>query len=415
MTQDLPFDIVELVPCAAPAASTPHAALTEVAFRSDGWLPSELTALRQMFAADEPLDGIAAALGRPLHGVRSKIQELGLRRNSSRLWTEAEDALLASRYAQDATSDLAAQLGRSTAAVYARAGTLSLTEGNPPRYTAWELAQVRAGYAQGVPVNQLAVLLGRPLSGIVTIASKLGLRHRNAPPDWTEAEQLRALALAATGLQYPVIAATLAAEGFPKRPRNSVGRMLRKLGYSRGWGRPWIPEEDALLRQAYTTSASLTPLQDRLGRDRAGIAHRAKTLGLTGTHARPNGWRTDAPWTEAQLAILRRDYGRVPTPALAEQLGRKRGGVYQKAHDLGLRHGYLRPFSPEEDRAIQIAHSNGISLTDLAAALGRDVAVVSKHATRKLGIRFSERPPRAPRGRRADRPILTLSEILSQG
>ena len=137
-------------------------------------------------------------------------------------------------------------------------------------------------------------------------------------------------------------------------------------------------------------------------------------MGLQGTHARPNGWRTEPSWTAEDIAALRRDYGTVPTPELARKLNRPKGGVYTKAWSLGLEHGFMRAFSEDEERAIRAAHRHGVSLTDLGAALGRDVAVVSKHAIR-MGIPFGTRTVRAPRGPRRNRPPVTLGMLLAMG
>lgn len=422
---DLPFDVVELVPCApaAPAAAADAAAapppvpLREMAFRADAWAPDETDALRRLFAEDHGWEEIGAALGRPPAGVATKAWALGLRRHSSRPWTDWENAELARRYGGEPTSEVAARLGRSPAAVYARAGALGLTEGNAPPYSGWEIAQIRAAYARGVPVAQVAVLIARPVCGIATVASRLGLRHAAAPADWSPAEAERALALAAGGMRYRAIAARLAAEGFPARSAVAVGAALRGLGYGRGWGRPWTAEEDALLRLAYAEGRSLTPLRERLGRTPHSIRWRTGGLGLAGTHARPNGFRTERDWTEEELAALHRGYGRVPTRELAASLGRALRAVYSRAHGLGLVHGWIRPFAPEEDRAVALAHAHGVSIRDLAEALGRDVAVVGKRARRALGIDFARRPPgvRAPRTPRAGREPLTLAAILALG
>jgi hypothetical protein len=383
MSDELPFDLIELVPCPAssPAPST-GAPLRELAFREDAWLPAEIDRLHALFRADESVEDIAAGLHRGLHGVRGKIAELGLRRHSTRPWTGMDDACLAQSYGQEAASTIAAALGRSVGAIYARATLLGLTEGAAPAYTPWEIAQIRAGYAAGVPVAQLGVLIGRPASGIATVASRLGIRHANGPADWSDAEQQRALELAETGMRYAAIAERLATEGFPHRSGRTVGQTLRRLGYGRGWRRPWLAEENDLIRQAYARGDSLAPLQTRLGRSRASIAHQAGVLGLHGTHTSPHGWRTEPPWTEAEIAILRRDYGRVKMKELQASLRRKKGAIYNKAFQLGLKTGSLRAFADDENRAIRIARDRGVSLTDLSAALGRDPAVVSKQAIR---------------------------------
>lgn len=409
---ELPWDVVELAACPLPAPTPLPGALAEVAFRGDAWLPDEVAELRRLFAADEAMDAIAAALGRTGSAVCTKVYELGLRRNSARPWSGLEDEELARRYGVDATSAIAGDLGRTSAAVYARAGILGLTEGSPPPYTEWEILQIRTGYGLGVPVAQLSVLIGRPASGVASVASKLGIRHANGPQDWSAEEQARALALAEEGRRYREISTALAAEGYPQREHGAVGQVLRKLGYGRGWGRPWTPEEKALLRKAYEDGASLTPLRDRLGRTTCSIRWQAKEMELQGTHARPNGWRTDPPWSEEDLATLRRDYGKVKTPELARRLGRKKAGVYSKAWSLRLVHGYSRPFDGDEDRAIALARDHGISLSELATALDRDPAVVSKHAIR-LGVPFARRTTKALRTPRALRQRWTLDAILA--
>jgi len=414
MMHDLAFDLVELVPCPGPARDSPGVALREVAFREDAWLPEEIDRLRAWFGDDEDLREVAVRLGRTLAAVQTKVAELGLRRNSSRPWSDLDDEYMTRRYGTEATSAVAVALGRSCGAVYARAGLLGLTEGTASPYTAWELTQIRAAYAKGVPVAQLGVLIGRPASGIATVASRLEIKHANGPRGWSGAEQQRALALAETGIRYAAIAGRLQAEGFPRRKGHTVGQTLRNLGYGRGWGRAWLAEEDDLLRDAYAHGKSLTPLRTRLARGKTSITHRAGELGLQGTHARPNGWRTEPSWTKEDMTILRRDYGTVPTPELARRLGRAKSGVYNKAFSLGLKHGFMRAFSDEEERAMRIAWRHGTSITDLSKALARDVAVVSKHAIR-IEIPFSVRTNKAPRGPRRGRPPVTLASLLAMG
>ena len=41
-------------------------------------------------------------------------------------------------------------------------------------------------------------------------------------------------------------------------------------------------------------------------------------------------------WSEADMAVLDRYYGRVPTKAIAAQLGRSLGSVTNKAQSIGL-------------------------------------------------------------------------------
>ena len=207
---DLAPDTVELVAC--PARAEPAGRLREMAFRADAWTPDETATLERLFRDDVPIAGIVATLGRGSAGVRDKIVRLGLRRHSQTAWSPDEDAWLAREYGTGPAAALALDLGRSCTAVYARAGTLGLTEDNPPKWTEWEDAQLRAGFAAAIPVAQIATLIGRPLSGTITRASNMGLRHPNNPPGWTEAEAARAEAYTAAQALRDAAASRLEAE-----------------------------------------------------------------------------------------------------------------------------------------------------------------------------------------------------------
>lgn len=399
---DLVPDIVELVAC--PSRPDPRGRLQEMPFRHDAWTPHEIATLETMFRADMALDEIVAAIGRGHAGVRDKIATLGLRRHSQRPWSADEDAWISREYGTRPTADLAGDLGRSCCAVYARAGLLDLTEGNPPKWSDWEDAQLRAGYERAIPIAQIATLIGRTLSGTATRANTLGLRHPNKPADWSEAEAWRALTLASEGHRYLAVIEMLVAEGFPRRTKAGFAPRLRKLGYGRGWGRPWTPEEDALLTRVYREGTSRTPLIERLGRTSSSINWRVEHLALRGTHANRDGFRGGPVWTDADIATLREHYGKVPMDELAARMGRTKASLFTRANLLGLVHGYHRAWTDDERRALILAHANGIALPDLAAALGRKYPAVHKYAG-KLGYAF-ERRPRAGR-------MPTLTDILA--
>ena len=373
-------------------------------FRHDAWTPGEVAMLEALFRADTSIDDIVTAIGRSRAGVRDKIATLGLRRNSQRPWSPDEDAWLTREYGTRATADLAADLGRACTAVYSRAGVLGLTEGNPPKWSDWEDAQLRAGYERAIPIAQIAVLIGRPLTGTATRANTLGLRHPNKPADWTEAEAARALSLASEGHRYLAIIEMLVTEGFPRRTKAGFASRLRKLGYGRGWGRPWTPEEDALLTRVYRDGTSRTPLIERLGRTSSSINWRVEHLGLRGTHVRRDGFRGGPVWTDADIGTLREHYGKVPMDELAARMGRTKASLFTRANILGLVHGYHRAWTEDERRAVMLAHAHGIALLDLAAALDRKYPAVHKYAG-KLGYTF-ERRPRAGRA-------LTITDILA--
>lgn len=402
MSGDLDFDIVELAPWVPDSWHTNP--LFEVAFRSNAWLPREDALLRALFAADRPFDQIAAELGRGRAGVADRAWKLGLRRTSRQPWNDLEDQLLHERYGTVPAADLAQALGRSCSSIYVRAQLLGLSEKDLPRWSEWELAQLREGYAQALPVGIIAQLIGRTMSATGTRAYKMGLRHPHQPGDWTDAEVARALELAEVGHLYLTIREMLANEGFPSRSKNGFGQRIRKLGYGRGWGKPWLPEEEELLRHAYRTGASLTPIRTRLGRTSCSIRWKAKDLGLQGTHVKTAGFRQGPVWTKKEEDFLRDNYGKMPTRQLAEALNRPRMGVLNRAWHLGLKHGYWRPYTEDELRAYRLAYAHGIAIADLAIALDREAMTVSKYATDKLHLHFGRR--------RRMRPAPTLDQIL---
>jgi hypothetical protein len=410
--QEDAFDMVELTPWVPPTpASGP---LREIAFNSRAWLPEDDRRLREMFAADVALSVLAWTFDRTESAVRERLRVLGLRRRSALPWNELEDAELARRYGAEPAADIALDLGRTVQAVYVRAQTLGLGEPNPPRWTPWEDAQLREAYARDLPLPQISRLIGRPMSGVVSRASTIGLRRPSTPEGWTDAEDVRLLELAHEGLTYPNIATTMAAEGFPRRTKLGIKPRLTKLGYGRGWGRNWTPEEDDRLRQAYARGENLRTVGAEFDRGPCSIRWRVEHLGLQGSHPRPNGWRQGPDWTEADSDVLRAEFGKTPTRDLAQRLNRGLKAVLQRANAMGLVHGMHKPWTDDHARAVAIAWRVGLGLTDLSIALGRQVAPISKYAQR-MGLSFSDpdRPTRAPRGRRMDRPAPTLAEILA--
>ena len=114
---------------------------------------------------------------------------------------------------------------------------------------------------------------------------------------------------------------------------------------------------------------------------------RAEYLGLRGTHPRRDGFRDSPVWSDVDVAKAPR---RVRQGA--EPPSRRRARPQLRRDDvpgasLGIQHGWMRAFSPDEDQAIRIAWERGVSMVDVAQAMGRDPAVIGKHAAR-LGYRF---------------------------
>lgn len=170
---DLDANVVELAPAPGPFPQPPP--LREMAYRADAWTPAESERLRALFLEDISIGDMALTLGRGRGAISERIALLGLRRNSTRSWTEFDDAELTRRYGTEPTATIASDLARSCSAVYARARLLDLTEGNPPEWTPWEDAQLTEGYRRGVPLAQIATLIGRPFGGLSSRAGYLGI------------------------------------------------------------------------------------------------------------------------------------------------------------------------------------------------------------------------------------------------
>lgn len=403
------FDVVEL----APWSPEPVAPVREMAFRANAWSPEDDARLRELFAAGSPVSDIAETLGRGLAGLQDRLLVLGLRRRLSNPWNELEDAVLCRRYGHEAAASIALDLGRATSSVYLRAQLLGLSQPSAPAWTPWEDAQLRAGYAHGLPPLQVAAIVGRTFGAVNTRASKLGIRHRDTPPDWSNAELARALALAEEGHRYLIVIERLVAEGFPRRAKAGLNRVLKRMGYGRGWGRRWTSEEDDLLRQAYTTGASVKRLMKDLGRTVHSAKWRAEFLGLTGEHPNRDGWRGDV-WTPEEEAKLREVYGKVKPAEIGLLFGRTKAAVFTRAWSLGLNAGYWRPYTAQEELAVRIAWRHGISVPQVALALGRRAEAVYKQCERfNLSFADPARPKSSSRGRRVKRRTWTLAEILA--
>lgn len=92
----------------------------------------------------------------------------------------------------------------------------------------------------------------------------------------------------------------------------------------------WTDEKDALLRRDYPTK-HLGSLAVRLGTTLVAMKSRAKRLGL---HREVN---VHHPWTQQQLAYLKKHYADTPLDVLIEKTKHCQESIYSKAAALGLR------------------------------------------------------------------------------
>lgn len=86
------------------------------------------------------------------------------------------------------------------------------------------------------------------------------------------------------------------------------------------------------------------------------------------------------PWSEADLAIIRRDYARVGRKALAQQLGRSEFSVKTIAYREGLAH--RRSWTEDEKNQLIALLAEGCTAHAAARRIGRSPAQAAKLATR---------------------------------
>lgn len=104
--------------------------------------------------------------------------------------------------------------------------------------------------------------------------------------------------------------------------------------------RRWTPDEDAMLRERYTTmrGAALAAL---LGRPTGSVKARAKKLRVQ---------RPRAIWSADDEAVMRTEFPNTRTADLAAKLGRETVAVQNFAYKLGLRKSQAFLYGPESGR-----------------------------------------------------------------
>lgn len=348
--------------------------------RQDAWTPEQTALLQSLFRDDIPLAEIASMLGRSLHGTRSKICDLGLRRNSARPWTEEEDSILLKFYRRESTSQLAVSIGRSPASIYAKASQLGLTLESMPPWDEFEIESLKRYYRDGEPISQIAAALGRTISAVNTKASDLGLRHHNHDPRWSSEEVAILAECVDRHLTAREISEELKGRGFD-RSRSAVKQMVNKLGFERPTFALWTPEEDARLREGVSNGERLASIALSLNRTLSGARWRSRHLGLK--HPKPDGNRGGPLYTSEELRYLTESYGKAPVKEIAAKLGRPLRSVYCQAFHMGLKTGNNQRFSEAEDALLlSTLAKDGPKLIEVARQIGRNYQVVSKRRKR---------------------------------
>lgn len=108
-----------------------------------------------------------------------------------------------------------------------------------------------------------------------------------------------------------------------------------------------------------------------------------------------DGFRGGPVWSDDDIATLRALYGKIPMTELATRMGRTKASLFTRANNLGLVHGYQKPWTDDERHALKRAYDNGVAFADVVTALGRNHAAVHKYA-QKMGLLFGRRPRCTP-------------------
>ncbi len=251
------------------------------------WTPAEDDYLREWFRKKTALE-IANSLGRTEPSIKQRaLKALSLPRtrmsSHGPRWTLEEDSFLTEKYGRIRTKDVAAALGRTVASIHSRALVLGLTrrtDRGPNRpWSKDDESYVLASYGMAA-LNELAFALRRTPTAI---------RNRANHPRW--------------GLRPGV-----------RRPR------------------PWLPEEDNVLRAEYQRTHTEV-LAGNLGRSVSSVHSRVHALGLTRHFKRS----LPKAWTSAEDNHLQAHYGEIRPAQLANTLNRTRASVYHRADTLGLK------------------------------------------------------------------------------
>ncbi len=157
-----------------------------------------------------------------------------------------------------------------------------------------------------------------------------------------------------------------------------------------GGGIGWTKEEDEILRINYPKLNRGESLMAQLpGRSEKAIEVRATRIGVKRDKANENAKnrlfsKHNTTWTKVDEGYLKQHYGTMPIETLMENLGRSKGTIYTKAHELGL----SETIDPDWTDADVKYLTNNITtkkVADIAVHLDRtENAVAAK--MRRMGI-----------------------------
>lgn len=263
---------------------------------------------------------------------------------------------------------------------------------HPRGWTEAELEIVRAGYERSKTLAVIRIELKaagfrlRSLGSISVQAQKLGLTNVRNAPLWTKEEDAIVRDGYEAGLVFTKIRLKLAEAGFT-RNRGAIGMRVISLGLSGDRVRQWTQPERAIVRAGVTAGTTYDGIREQL---RLAGFERGKTAVLK-LAQEMGSRRGDPPWTDRDVATLRRLYAeKASQREIAAELGRPVGSIATKASKLGLkqRHRWT-----EEERARLIrGFENGEPLAAVCRDIERPYSNIYQEA-RRLGLKFTQTQP----------------------
>ena len=308
------------------------------------WQRHEDDLLRNSYERGTPVATIARWLDRSEDAVVARRRALGLPpRRSSRVWSRGEDAVLRAASETGLTAAaLAGPLDRPLNQVRARRRTLGLGRSRARAYTAAEDALLRDAWNGNAEIGALARQLNRSPEALRLHARRLGLHRPAARPRWRPEED----AVIRDGYTSALTCGEIAALLVTRTP-TAVAARAQRLGLAT-FARRWTPVEDARLSRILAIG-SLEEAAETLVRTPEAVRRRARRLGLVPNHikARP---RSGRPWTSEEDDRLRLHAALNPA-VLAALLERSDHAVVARLRRIGERDGRRgSPHHPSKTR-----------------------------------------------------------------
>jgi len=254
-----------------------------------------------------------------------------------------------------------------------RAPLSSHEMGMPRRWDADEDRRLRELDAAGLCLAAISAELCRSYKSVAARRKRLKLPPRHQPRAWSPGETALLVAAVQAGIPAAAVAERLG------RSVDSVRNRRRTLTAGSRCARPYLPAEDAAIRDCFLASGDVAELAQLLGRSPDALRLRAELLGVH----EPDKRRRWMAWEDA---VLREGYSAaLSCREIAQQLaGRSPGAVAARARKLGLA-DFGRAWTLRDDARLRALWVREPPVEQIAEALVRTPEAVRARC-RKLGL-----------------------------